>query len=490
MTKPSSSFSGNVLKLVSGSVLAQGLGVLAAPIVARLYAPEAFGIASIIISISGILGVVSCLRYELAIMLPEADAEAANLLALCLCFVVATTALSVLVLFFCGKYIAQTINAPEMNKYLWFVPISVFFSGISLALSYWNSRTKHFGRLSIARITTSAATQMSKLGTGVAGYVSAGVLIMSGIAGQVVSTTLLGWLLWKNDGHLFKGDITKKRMIEGFKRHKNFPLFGTWSALLNSASRQLPTLLLAFYFSPEIVGFYALGRNVLSLPMTLVGGAVSQVFFQKASEANRQAGKLPQIVEDVFKRLCSLGLFPVLLLTLIGKDLFVVVFGERWAEAGVYMQILGIWIFFVFISSPISTLFSILEKQRCGLVFNIGLFSSRVLSLCVGGWLGDARFAVILFSSTGTIAYSILAFWLMSCAEIKPIQAIKILCKNTIMAAPILSMVAVCIFILDFSPRWVLLVALTGCFPYYILVLKRDRELQKPIMLWVKKAIE
>ena len=39
-----STFAGNVLKLVTGSVFAQGLGVLAAPIVARLFAPEAFGV--------------------------------------------------------------------------------------------------------------------------------------------------------------------------------------------------------------------------------------------------------------------------------------------------------------------------------------------------------------------------------------------------------------------------------------------------------------
>ena len=67
--KPSSSFATNVLKLVTGSVFSQGLGVLVAPIVARLFAPEAFGVAALFASIAGIVGVVACLRYELAIML-------------------------------------------------------------------------------------------------------------------------------------------------------------------------------------------------------------------------------------------------------------------------------------------------------------------------------------------------------------------------------------------------------------------------------------
>ena len=107
--------------------------------------------------------------------------------------------------------------------------------------------------------------------------------------------------------------------------------------------------------------------------MNMVGGAVAQVFFQKASEAHNRTGNLSKVVEEVFNRLVSLGIFPILLLTLIGEDLFIVAFGERWAEAGVYMQILGLWIFFQFISSPISTLFAVLEKQNYGLFLQAAL---------------------------------------------------------------------------------------------------------------------
>jgi hypothetical protein len=48
MSKLQSSFAANVSKLITGSVFAQGLGVLVAPIVARLFAPEAFGVAAVL----------------------------------------------------------------------------------------------------------------------------------------------------------------------------------------------------------------------------------------------------------------------------------------------------------------------------------------------------------------------------------------------------------------------------------------------------------
>ena len=65
MFKSSHSFAENVLKLVTGSVFAQGIGLLASPIVARLFGPEAFGLAAIFSAIGSIIGVVVCLRYDL-----------------------------------------------------------------------------------------------------------------------------------------------------------------------------------------------------------------------------------------------------------------------------------------------------------------------------------------------------------------------------------------------------------------------------------------
>ena len=107
-------FAENVLKLVTGSVIAQGIGVIVAPIIARLFAPEAFGVAALFASITGIIGVVACLRYELAIMLPKTDEEAANLLGASLFFVLIITGISVLIIFFwrrCHCKIAQFTGA-------------------------------------------------------------------------------------------------------------------------------------------------------------------------------------------------------------------------------------------------------------------------------------------------------------------------------------------------------------------------------------------
>lgn len=476
-----STFAGNVLKLVTGSVFAQGLGVLVAPIVARLFAPEAFGVAALFASITGIMGVVACLRYELAIMLPKTDEEAANLLGVSLFFVFIITGISTLIIFFADDVIVTLLNSPDLKKYLWLVPVTVFVSGVFLVLNYWNSRTKHFGRLSVARVVSSVVTQTTKLGAGFSGLVSGGVLIGTGILGQIVSTFILGGQIWRDDRHLFKASIRWGKMIAGLKRHKKFPIYNTWSALLNTASQQLPIIMLAFYFSPKIVGFYALGKTVLSMPMSMVGGAVSQVFFQKASEAHYRTGNLANVVEEVFKRLVSLGIFPILLLTLIGEDLFVVAFGERWAEAGVYMQILGLWIFFQFISSPISTLFAVLEKQHYGLFFNSILLVTRAASLIIGGMTGDVKFTLFLVAGTGVTCYGFLSLWLVSKAGLPVMRALYCIGKYSIYSIPSLIVIALAKWSLGVQEIGVLLLSLCCLVVYYFLVMRQDKELRKPI---------
>ena len=481
MPKSSSSFAGNVLKLVTGSVIARGLGVLAAPIVARLFAPEAFGVAALFVSITGIISVVACLRYELSIMLPKTDEEAVNLLALSLFFVLIITGISALILLFTDVMIVNLLNSSELERYLWLVPIVVFITGIFTALNYWNSRTKHFGRLSIARVVSSVATQTTKLGAGFAGFVSGGVLIATSVLGQIVSTLILGGQIWSDDRQLFKASIRWKKMIAGLKRYKKFPIYSTWSALMNTTSHQLPIIMFAFYFSPEIVGFYALGRAVLSMPMSLVGGAVAQVFFQKASEAHSSTGNLPKVVEGVFNRLVSLSIFPVLMLTLIGEDLFIVAFGLRWAEAGVYMQILALWIFFQFISSPISTLFSVLEKQSYGLFFNGILLGSRAVSLIIGGMSGDVRFTLILFAGTGVVCYGVLCLWLISEAGVPVMRGLHCIAKYSIYSSPLLIVIALAKWLLGVQEIGVLLLGLCCLIVYYFLVLRQDKEFRKPV---------
>jgi lipopolysaccharide exporter len=429
----SSAFATDVFKIVIGTTFAQLIVVLASPLLTRLYGPETFGFLAIFTSISSILGVIACMRYELAIMLPKTDEEAANLLGLCFLCVAVVSGLTMLALYFGGDGLLSLLGTPGLAPYLILIPPFVFINGVFLALNYWNSRTKQFGRLSVVRVTSALATIGTQLGAGFAGCATGGSLIGANLVGVSVSTGVLGGQIWRDDRTLLRRSISRQGMIDGLKRYKKFPLIDSSSALLTTISWQLPALLLTVFFSPVVVGFYSLGFMVLKMPMSLIGGAIAQVFFQRASEAYLQ-GTLTQLVENIFAVLLKLSVLPMLLLAVVGEELFLMIFGAAWSEAGVYAQILSIWIIFWFISSPLSTIISVREKFTIGLGMTILNFSTRFLSLIIGGVLGSAILAMILFSVSGVLVYGFACFVFLKLAGVSVLKTLRLITKSLTIA--------------------------------------------------------
>ncbi len=446
-TKPSNSFSGNVLKLMTGAAFAQVLGLLVSPIVTRFFASDAYGVAALFLSITSIIGILACLRYELAIMLPKTNEEAANILGVCFCSTVLITIITAVVVIFCESYIIQMTNAPELKKYLWLIPVAIFLTGISSALSYWNTRTKHFGRISVLQVISAVATQATKIAAGFAGFVSGGILIMTGILGSIVLATALGGIIWKNDKKLFIENVRWKGITAGFVRFKKFFIIDTWGGLLNTISWQLPALMLSSFFSISIVGFYALGLSIIMRPLSIISGSLSQVFFQKASEEKNLQGNNALLVERLMDRLMFIGILPITVLAVVGEEIFSVIFGARWFEAGRYAQILAPWLFFWFISSPLSTIFLVYERQGTAFLVNFIIFLTRVISLYIGGIQQNIYLALGLFSATGVVAYAFYAYWNIALSKANGKRIFYSLLKNMFQCLPI----ALCLFLFKYA---------------------------------------
>lgn len=482
------SFGADVTKIAGGTIFAELLTVATSPILARIYGPDAFGIFALFTSIVTTIAAVACLRYELSIMLPRADRAAINLLGVSLtsAFLISILALPTIWLF--RSQLLEWLRAPELGPYILLVGPAVFVNGTFVALNYWNSRTRQYGRLSIARIISALISVGTQFGAAIAGYAYGGSLIAASILGSATSTLILGGQIWRDDGTTIRKCINPEEMAAGAARYRKFPLLDSWSSLLNVISWQLPTFLLSAFFSSTVVGYYALGMNVLQLPSSLIGSAISQVFFQRAAEAKFE-GTLSKIVEDTFLRLSLIGVFPILLLASIGKDLFTVVFSPTWAEAGVYAQILALWIFFVFITSPICALFSVLERQGTFLIFNGCLFVARAAALAVGGLSGDPRVALSLFSAVGVTSWAALCIWLLWEAGV-PLQNIyRRLGRYIIYAMPVLCLGAAqsAIGAIGIGETQVVALGALSAVIYYALALRDEKELQLPILRAIRR---
>jgi len=412
------SFAGDVLRLASGTTLAQVLIVAAAPVLTRLYEPAAFGTAAQFAAVVGIAAVVACLRYDLAIVLPKTDEDGAALLWVSLALASCAGLGMWLLVEVLPDEVLTALGSDTIPDYALLVGLGTSASGLMSALSYWYSRRSRYGRLSVARVLASGTTAVGQIAYGAAVGGSAVGLVGSSLAGQGLTVAALSGQVTVIDGALLLRGLSWQRAGAGLRRYWRYPAFGTWSALMNTLSWQLPALILGAFFGSAVVGYYALGFRTLAMPMNLVGTALGQVFFQRAAAA-RHDGVLDSLVRRVYGLLIELGFLPFAVLSLAGGSVFELVFGSDWREAGIYTQILAMWTLVWFISSPLSFLYGVLDKQAPGLVWSAAILATRLVSLLIGGWLGDARVALALFSGSGILVYGYMDYYLLSAAGVR-----------------------------------------------------------------------
>ncbi len=467
-------FATDTLKLALGTTFTQVLGLLLSPIFSRIFAPETIGVATIFTSLLGVLQVIVCLRYELAIMLPASHEEARALLFLSFIVIVVISGVTALILWVGTS--RALIGAPftEIQPYLWLLPIALSLAGISSALNAWNSRLKHFGQISIAQAINSLVSLGGRLIAGVLWVPSSGAIIYTYVFGTATSVFYFinQWMTTdKNNLH----PIQWHTVWASAKQYYKFPLYNTWSALLNAVSWQLPIFMLSMFFSPMVVGYYALSNRVISLPMSAIGGSIAQVFYQRAS-ASIHTNSLAPIVESIFRILVLLGLFPSLVLAIVGDDLFSLVLGERWSEAGVYSQILALWTFFWFISSPLSSLYNLQDKQESLLGLQSMIFLSRLLALLIGGWLGDPRLCLALFGFSGVVVYGYMTVRILESSGVSKWRPFQLVLHNLLLFLPA-GLVLLTLKFFQVSAWLTVGAAILSCGVYLLYLLRSDAQI-------------
>ena len=245
-------------------------------------------------------------------------------------------------------------------------------------------RRKQFGGVSGARIAGKTSQATLAIGSGTLGYGSGGALIASSLLEAGVQSALFTLSTARNAAHLFT-----RLSFSGLKtiavRYIRFPLYTSWSGLLNTISLTAPAVLVAVFFGMEAGGYYSRALALIQVPMFFLGDSIRDVFFQWAGARKAAGEDISAFLDGIVRRLIGIILLPVLMVLLIGPEIFVVVAGEEWFNAGVYSRILTPWMFFGFISMPLGILLYIHERQSVILIYNIFLIIARCVTLVLGG---------------------------------------------------------------------------------------------------------
>ncbi len=405
----------HLLTVMSGSLAAQALPILAAPMITRLCTPAQMGAFSVWFGVIAIAAVPATLRLENAMILDQRRHRQH------LCFsVVAWSATWLAVLLTVAAMLIKMCCLTGMS----------WLGALTLGMAAWLTATMQttlayaashnaFAPAAKAKIVAAggiALAQLGLLGLGVgAGALMTGHLLgltlgllaarmlLKPPSGRQAAPALgshargpwrswqswyarLSWPSWRlwlarpwsrlrrlsRDG--LSGLLPARAQRAYLLTHRalwNFTLPGN---LLNTGVGQLPLLIIGARHGALAAGLFALTQRVLAAPISLLAASVHEVFKRESVRQFQDTGNCRPAYLHALRVLLLLGCVPSLILLVASPALFAFAFGEAWRGAGELAQILAPLYFLNFIASPLSYVFFVAGRQKIELLWQIALF--------------------------------------------------------------------------------------------------------------------
>jgi O-antigen/teichoic acid export membrane protein len=392
------SFLRNLSIVMSGTALAQVISFAMMPVISRLFSAEDFGVFGTFQSILGVISAGITLQYIQAIVLPKEKKDAINVF-----FASAISVVLIAVILFAASVLFQghvldVINLPA----IWYVYLAIlasFVAGMNQTFQAWCIRVKAFKHTSLSQIIRSIVSSGILLVAGSMHIGALGLILGTIIANIAASLNLTR--VFVADLVDFRKEVSPKKVVELAGEYRDFPLFAAPQNLMNALSQGLPVLLLGYFYSIEVAGFYAFGMRVIQSPLGLLLAPLRQVLFQKVTEVYNDNGNLFSVFIKSTFFISAVLFFPCVCLFAWGPLIFKTIFGSTWGESGEFASWLILWVFVGFSNLPAVLCARVVRLQKMLLIYEVIVLLSRVLVLVSGGLFWSSSFTVASFSVLG-----------------------------------------------------------------------------------------
>lgn len=374
-----SPFMRNFAVMLSGNGLSLVIPFILAPFLTRLYSPEDFAGYELFVRFMLPLLAISSLRYEFAIILPRKEEDATGLMRLCMRILFVVTILSAIVFIPFRNFWSDLSDNAALSRLLWWLPVSVFFTGLLMILNNFLMREKMFRSLSANKVLTTSTNHGSKYLFGLKWTEPLG-LVIGDVVGAVVPVLTL--LSRKNiRGQLAKIRNNKSDLKQLMRQYREFPLFNAPHSFYDEANRAVLFLIISVYYGEVILGLFAITMRYLRVPVQVFGTSLSQVFMPQLAQDYNEKIDIRKRIKKIMLGNAVVGIVPFSLIFFFGEEIFGFVFSAEWSQAGIYAQIIAPWLFFNFIVSPVSMVPTIVTRQKTFfLIVVVGTMSALVLT--------------------------------------------------------------------------------------------------------------
>jgi len=389
---------------------------------------------ALFVAVVSLVAVLGGGRYELGIMLPDDDEEAANILTLSTLVLLGIAAFSVIAVGVFHERLGHLLGDSQLSHWLWSMPLALFVIGFYQVLSYWSGRMKRFRDMATSRVYQALGILAGQL-LSLTLHESGGVALVGGwIFGQSIGMLYLLVQILRNEGVFLAQAHDWSVIRESFSKYKNFPLYKAPYSFISNSSAQLVPMILQLFAGLDVVGFYSMASRAVYLPVGLIASPMNQVFYEKAATELRY-GRMEQFVTRMLRVQIVLATPVLVLIAFDVKALFGFFLGSRWAAAGVYAAILA-WIGYLsFLTSWLDRLFDVRGRQRLSLVLATAGNAIAIAGLFLALWY--TRNTVLAVSAYAGLQVLYMGIWLCFAYRVAQfrLRSLVVLAKDALLAA-------------------------------------------------------
>jgi O-antigen/teichoic acid export membrane protein len=387
--------------LAAGNLFSNALGILTAPIMARLYAPEAYGQLGIFIAIYGVYTIPTSLQYHQAVILPEKDTDALAIVKGGLLLGLIT---SVAGLLGCLLPFKHMFNDSAILLALDWFPLMVLmvlpgcFSTFAMS---WLLRKQKYNALSISRIVINLTSTAVAMAIGIWMHAESGLIVANAV-GALTGTLALSFAFFATGG----GECLRSEwptVRAQLRKHIQFPLFGTPIQFLYHVSRQVPVFMLSSLSGTSAVGFYSMSNRLLTLPSVFLSESISEVFRQRAAKCISENRECTSLYWKTLFLMIMLAVPCVVIPSIVAPELFAFILGEKWRVAGRFCQVLSVLVVVQLVSTPFLTILSITGKQFEDLIVQSISIALTVVAMVVASRVNGSQVSLLIAYSFGMI---------------------------------------------------------------------------------------
>jgi len=402
--------------IIGGTAGGQLIALACAPLISRLFPPEQYGPFAIVNAAVLPLATVAALRLDLAIPLPDDDDEALDLAALALRVVAVVGTVLTAVAWWCRAWLVDLLRLETDPALLLWVPVVATLMSLFTVLNQVAIRWRLYRAIGRRNILQASVVSLAQVAMGALGWGAHGLALGLAVGQLAGVLSLAGSVRRRVQGPAL---ARPPKYVDLLRRYKSFPLLMAPSGLVNALGLQAPLLVMAALYGTTVSGWLGMTQRILSLPIALIGVALSQVYLGEFGAAKRSGTvDLQRLFLKASTRLGAAGLGLALLLLLLAPGLFAWVLGDQWRASGDYARALAVASALQLVASPLSQTLIVMGRLKTQAVWDFIRLLLCVAAVATAHRSGQNGQTAVLWLG-GAIAISYAASWALSWSSLR-----------------------------------------------------------------------